>query len=196
MSRLISLKCPDCQVNLSGENNSKVFFCQPCGSCFNVGEDKLHKFPVRYIKPQSVKKLKQVYFPFWQFETRYTFHGEGATATSDYMNTRVFYIPAFFIKNINYFGDIGFYYMKKNVVLEPESRRNLEIFPADRDVTRAAQYPYMYMCKENTKRIQNDFSNLTMKHQKAAMALVPFYKTENYYYDSILSWKYPSGALI
>ena len=109
MSRLISLKCPDCQVNLSGENNSKVFFCHSCGSCFNVGEDKLHKFPVRYIKPQIVKKLKQVYFPFWQFETQYTFHDKGSTGTatdtetSDYMNSREFYIPAFFIKNINYF---------------------------------------------------------------------------------------------
>lgn len=147
-----------------------------------------------YIKPQVVKKFEQVYFPFWQFESQYTFRNEGEAG--DYVNSRVFYIPAFFIKNINYFGDIGFYYMKKNTILEPGSRRKLEVFPADRDVNRAAQYPYIYMCKDNTKRIQNDFSNITMKHKKAAMALVPFYKTENYYYDSILSWKYPSGALI
>jgi hypothetical protein len=194
MSQLISLKCQKCQANLNGENNSKVFFCHTCGSCFNVGEDKLHEFPVLYIKPQIVKKMEQVYFPFWQFESQYTFHNEGEAG--DYVNSRVFYIPAFFIKNINYFGDIGFYYMKKNTVLEQGSRRKLEVFPADRDINRAAQYPYIYMCKDNTKRIQNDFSNITMKHKKAAMALVPFYKTENYYYDSILFWKYPSGALI
>ena len=194
MSQLISLKCQKCQANLNGENNSKVFFCHTCGSCFNVGEDKLHEFPVLYIKPQVVKKFEQVYFPFWQFESQYTFRNEGEAG--DYVSSRVFYIPAFFIKNINYFGDIGFYYMKKNTILEPGSRRKLEVFPADRDVNRAAQYPYIYMCKDNTKRIQNDFSNITMKHKKAAMALVPFYKTENYYYDSILSWKYPSGALI
>jgi hypothetical protein len=196
---VISLKCPACQVNLNGENNSKVFFCHTCKKGYNVSEDKLHPFTLLYINPKEIKDMERIYFPFWQFESRYALQGRdaaGSDTAGDYMNTGIFYVPAFFIKNINYFGDIGFYYFKNNVLLEPGKRQNLEVFPADRDVNRAAQYPYIYMCKEHLKDGRGEFSDVAMKHQKASLVLVPFYKAGNYFYDSIISWKYPSGALI
>lgn len=196
---VVSLKCPVCQVNLEGENNSKVFFCYTCNKGYNVSEDKLHPFELFYINPKEIKEMAQVYFPFWQFESRYALQGHDVAAgstTGDYMNSGIFYVPAFFIKNINYFGDIGFYYFKNSVVLNPGKRQNLTVFPADRDVNRAAQYPYIYMCKAHLKDGKGEVTDVVMKHQKASLVLVPFYKTGSYFYDSIISWKYPSGALI
>lgn len=194
MSQIISLKCPNCQSNLGGENNSKVFFCHPCSICFNLGKDKLSKFPLLYIKPKIVKELEQLYFPFWQFECRYTFNDQ--SFNGEHSDSRVFHIPAFFIKNINYFGDIGYYYMKNNVKLEEESRKELVVSPADRDLKHAALYPKIYLCKEASRKRQNEFLEITVTHEKVSMVLIPFYRTEHHYFDSILFWKYPYGALI
>ncbi|MCP5106003.1 MAG: hypothetical protein GY950_21645 [bacterium] len=181
MKRAISLKCPDCQANLSGENTSTVFLCHTCAFCFNVGAEKLNKYPLVYIKPKVERKEEQVYFPFWQIESEFTM--------KSHTGIRLFHIPAFFIKNINNFGDIGYYYLQKNVTLEPGNRKDLEALPADRDIKRAAQYPYIYLCKENNE------TGISLKHKSASMALVPFYKTGTHYFDSILSWKYPLGAV-
>jgi hypothetical protein len=198
MSQAICLKCPQCRTNLSGENNSKVFFCHTCTLCFNVdtATGKLLQYPVRYINPQKTVGAEQIYFPFWQFESRYTLDGSAPTDSS---LTRTFYIPAFFIKNINYFGDIGYYYMKHNVVLEPGSWKRMEVFPADRDLRHAARYPQIYLTKENfptLREMRKGFSDVQVKHLKAGVVLVPFYKVEHSYIDSILTWKYPAGALI
>lgn len=198
MSRAICLKCPQCQTNLSGENNSKVFFCHACALCFNVdlALGKLLQYPLLYINPCKTASLEQVYFPFWQFESRYTLDG---TAPTDHSSTRTFYIPAFFIKNINYFGDIGYYYMQNNVILEPGPFKRQVVFPADRDLRHAARYPQIYLTKENfptLRDMRKGFSEVQVKHLKAGIALVPFYKAEHSYSDSILSWKYPAGALI
>lgn len=200
MGDAISLKCTQCRANLSGENNNKVFFCHVCALCFNVDVTmgKLLQYPLLYIVPKETKKFEQVYFPFWQFESRYALDGSVPTENSA---SRTFYIPAFFIKNINYFGDIGFFYMRNKIILEPGPRRPLEIFAADRDLRHAAQYPQIYLTKENyptLRDMRKEFSEVKVKHLKAGVVLVPFYKNkdEHSYVDSILSWKYPSGALI
>ncbi|HLP47244.1 MAG TPA: hypothetical protein VK469_14930 [Candidatus Kapabacteria bacterium] len=198
MSRAICLKCIQCRCNLSGENNSKVFFCHTCALAFNVDTalGKLLPYPLLYIKPRGTAETGQVYFPFWQFESRYTLDG---SVPVDSSFSRTFYIPAFFIKNINYFGDIGYFYMKHKVILEPGPRNRIEVFAADRDIRHAARYPQIYLAKENyptLRDMKKGFPEVQVKHLKAGVILVPFYKTEHSYVDSILSWKYPSGALI
>lgn len=201
MTDPIGLKCPDCQANLSGENNSKAFFCFNCSFCFNVNvkEGKLNRYRVLYIKPQRVRESERVYFPFWQIESSYTFGDRDAGEAP--ANIRLFHIPAFFIKNINNFGDIGYYYMKKDIIPEPGDREKLEVLPVVRDIQTAAIYPDIYLRKDagETPHPQSGQSQppaITVKHRKAAMALVPFYKEGQYYFDSILSWKYPTGAVI
>lgn len=201
----ITLKCPDCQANLGGENNSKAFFCLNCSFCFNVNvnKGKLDKYRLLYVKSQSVREAERIYFPFWQIESSYALLDQNAG--EDTPKVRLFHIPAFFIKNINNFGDIGYYYLRKNIVPEPGNREKLEILPAIRDIQTAALYPDIYLRKEageitrgtSPPRFgQSQQPAFTVKHLKAAMALVPFYKEGHYYYDSILSWKYPTGAVI
>lgn len=205
MTDAIGLKCPGCQANLDGENNSKAFFCFNCSVCFNVSvnESKLSRYQVLYIKPQAVRGAERVYFPFWQIESSYTFQNRDDGEES--AKVRIFHIPAFFIKNINNFGDIGYYYMKKNIVTEPGDREKLEVLPAIRDIQTAALYPDIYLRKEageftpgipQSRTPQSQPPPITIKHRKAAMALIPFYKEGHHYFDSILSWKYPTGAVI
>lgn len=200
MNRPILLQCPQCHTNLNGENNGKVFFCHTCTIAFNVDTalGKLLQYPLFYIKPAKIEDLEQHYFPFWKFESRYTLDGSTPTDNSF---TRTFYVPAFFIKNINYFGDIGFFYMKNKVTLEPGPRSHLAIFSADRDLRHATQFPQIYLAKENyptLRDMKKGFPDVRVKHLKAGVLLVPFYKNkkEHSFVDSILSWKYPYGALL
>ncbi len=200
MTDPIALKCSGCQANLDGENNSKVFFCFNCSFCFNVNvkEAKLDRYPLLYINARTPRESERVYFPFWQIESSYTFPNR--ETGEDASKTRLFHIPAFFIKNIDNFGDIGYYYMRKNVTPEPGNREKLDVLPAVRDIQTAALYPYIYLCKETGETAPGNRQShppaIEIEHRKAAMVLVPFYREGHYYFDSILSWKYPTGAVI
>jgi hypothetical protein len=159
---------------------------------------KLLQYPLLYIKPKKNgdRESGQIYFPFWQFESRYTLDN---SAPKENSLTQTFYIPAFFIKNINYFGDIGFFYMKNKVILEPGPRICHEVYKAERDIRHATRYPQIYLAKDNyptLRDMRKGFPEVQIKHLKAGVILVPFYKSGQSYVDSILSWKYPSGALI
>jgi hypothetical protein len=171
-----------------------VFFCLDCAKGFNLGKEKLTPFNLFFIKPKIEKNLDQVYFPFWELESEITVLNQ-LDSTED-SRIVVFYIPSFFIKNINYFGDIGYYYLKKEVSLEREPRKTIPVYPGDRDLKNAASYPQIYSFKEESLKREKGSFGVSVKHRKAALLLIPFYKTEQEYLDSILLWKYPSGALI
>jgi hypothetical protein len=195
MSRPICLKCTQCRTNLSGENNSKVFFCHTCALGFNVDTalGKLLQYPLLYIKPGGTGETEQVYFPFWQFESRYTLDGSVPTDSSC---TRTFYVPAFFIKNINYFGDIGFFYMKHKVVWSRDrgarsrfSRRTgISVMRRGTQVYLAKNYPLL-------RDMRKGFPEVQVKHLKAGVILVPF-TNRAFLCGFHTFWKYPSGALI
>lgn len=195
MNKLINLQCTNCSNNLIGENNSKVFFCKNCTICFDIEKNRLKKYPVSYIKPYKSKNFTQILFPFWKIETEYEILNQQGNSKSS--NNKIFYIPAFFIKNINNFGDIGYYYMQRNVVLFEDEKKDFPIFPADRGLKDAVVYPLIYLYKKNARKLRADeFIEIELKHKAFSMVLIPFYKIKYEYLDSILFWKYPSGALI
>ncbi|MCP4218424.1 MAG: hypothetical protein GY765_27560, partial [bacterium] len=119
----VSLKCSGCGGNLDGANNSKVFFCTACHLACNVEGDTLSKFALNYAEPKIDKNYERLYFPFWHFESEVTVLDKGSDQTT--RDSGLFYVPAFFIKNINYFGDIGYYYLLKQVRPQPGSRLDL-----------------------------------------------------------------------
>ncbi len=134
------------------------------------------------------------YFPFWHLKC--SFVVENTSDASSLEGEDDFYIPAFFIKNINYFGDIGLYYMQKEIKPGYGEKLDLQVFPADRGLNDALNYPYIYLMKEYSKKIEVEFLNVKITKSEKALILVPFYKKDHSYYDSFLLWKYPSGALI
>ncbi|MCK4763985.1 MAG: hypothetical protein KAW12_17415 [Candidatus Aminicenantes bacterium] len=196
MSDLISLKCTECSGSLTGENNSRVFFCRLCSSSYYVYQNSLRRFPLHYIEPaaQNLTQQKTVYFPFWQIESQYKVQSK--ESDWGYSGAGIFYIPAFFIRNIDYFGDIGYYYMQKKVILKPGKPQDLPILPADRGLKTAAKYPLIYLYKAETLRRKGEGLDINVKHKDFSVILIPFYKTGFDYVDAVLSWKYPPGALV
>lgn len=198
MNELISLKCPDCKNNLTGENNSQVFFCLKCNSCFDIegkiDKKKSNKYSVGYIKPKIKKNLPLIYFPFWKISSEYKI--SNTVLDSETSGSENFYIPAFFIKNISYFGDIGFYYLKKKINLISDEPKNFPVFPADRSLKYAIKYPLIYLTKIESEKKSGNYSEININNKDFFMELVPFYWTDRKYCDSILLWKYPTGALI
>ena len=196
MSDLISLKCPGCSRNLEGENNSKVFFCRDCNNSFYVYKNTLKEYPLIYMESRAAQQAQQemIYFPFWKIASGYKVYD--VEQKKEHRDERDFYVPAFFIRNINYFGDIGYFYMQKSVILSPGQRKKIPIFPADRGLKEASKYPLMYLYKYESQKVRGRTFNINTTHKSFAVVLVPFYKTGTGYVDSILSWEYPSGALI
>jgi hypothetical protein len=195
MARFISLKCRKCKTSLEGENNSKIFFCTACHLAYDIDGDLQRVYQLSYIEPKIKKELPQVYFPFWTLFCEYTI--KNMSEETEIREKRDFYVTAFFIKNINYFGDIGYYMSLNRVQLKTGIIKDIPIFPADRSFKHSAPFPLVYLYQDETRKKKKDTSlEIDIKHQKVAMALIPFYFQNHQYFDSILFWKYPSGALI
>ena len=194
MNPLRKLKCLHCGNALAGENNSRVYFCRICDRGWDMEDDGMREYPLVYVRPGKEAKQPAVYFPFWRLENDYsisdpqTFRNEAGS--------RISYVPAFFIKNINYFGDIGYFYTLKRIVPAEDQKRNLPIFPADRGLKHALAFPSIYFYKEMSLVEEVERIDIRMEPKRFTVLLVPFYKTNTEYVDSLISWRYPSGALI
>jgi uncharacterized protein YbaR (Trm112 family) len=192
---LILLTCPFCNHNLQGENNSKIFFCAECHLAFDMDEDPPKSFPIFYIEPKIKQDNPQVFFPFWRILSEYRIiESEGSPLSPQ---KKFLYVPAFFIKNISFFGDIGYYMTFKDIILETTGKKNLAIFPADRSLNDCLAYPLIYLLQEETRgKKRKKPLDITIDHKDISMVMISFYKMNGDYQDSILSWRYPSGALI
>jgi|GEM_PF-1330864 len=190
----IKLKCDRCSANLSGKNNNCVFFCLSCGRGCDVSGESSVFYSMKFATPGKTQDLPMEYFPFWhlrsEFSVENTSEGNILEGLTD------FYIPAFFIKNINYFGDLGLYYMQKEMKLQYGERLDIPVFPADRGLIDAMNYPYIYLMKEYSRKTGADYVNVNILKTGAGLVLIPFYKKGHSYFDSYLLWNYPSGALI
>lgn len=188
---LLSLKCPRCADDLEGGNNSRVFFCRGC----NLGVDLIHgrerEYKLECVQPALSRNEEMEYFPFWKYAGRYQAIAE--ESRSPVQHETDFWVPAFFVKNISYYGDIGLYYTARKVNPSPERCRSIPIFPADRGEKNASAYPLIYArCLESATSFQ--VVEWTLSHQH--LVLVPFFRVGGEYLDSQLGWAYPSGALI
>ncbi len=190
----IKLKCDRCSANLSGKNNNCIFFCLSCArGCDVSGESKVC-YSMNFALPGKEQNLPMEYFPFWHLRSEYSV--ENISEENKLEGFTDFYIPAFFIKNINYFGDIGLYYMQKEIKFQFGERLDIPVFPADRGLKDALNYPYIYLMKEYSKRTEAELLNVDILNTRAGLILIPFYKKGHSYIDSYLLWNYPSGALI
>ncbi len=194
MVERIKLKCDKCSQNLYGSNNSKVFFCLQCAKAFDVSGKKPRFYKLNFAEPLKQRDFSMEYFPFWLLKCEYSI--KNSDDHSSLSGEYDFIIPSFFIKNINYFGDIGLYYKLKGIKPEYGERKNISVFPADRGLEDASKYPYIYLMKENSKKIKVEFLNIEVREIGVEFILIPFYKKDHSYYDSFLTWKYPSGALV
>ena len=194
MTDIIHLKCPDCKKSLEGENNSKVFFCRICHHCFDINMGKASKYPVEYFKSVIHKDRSKVYFPFWNIRAEYKI--TDSIDDNEVSERRNFFVPAFFVKNVNYFGELGFQYMQKKVAIEKGEPEDLPIFPADRGLEKSAPYPLLYLYSERTKKKKGSTPEISFKHKNFSIALIPFYRKDREYFDSVLFTRFPSGVLI
>lgn len=188
---IIELKCPKCSCILTGPGSGMIFVCFNCEIGFGVEAKGLGKYRLVCIKPAQPRDMEMIYFPFWLFHSRFQVLPEAPE------QEEMFYIPAFFIKSISNYGDIGFYYLQKGVRLESEAKRSLTIFPGERDILMAAHYPAIYLAKLLSCKYPARPEKIKIRHQGAALALIPFYTDPggSSYMDSQILWKYPPGAL-
>lgn len=190
---LISLVCSRCQKNLLGENNSRVFFCLDCGLGFDISGSSPKAFGLFFTDARIKKAYPLIYFPFWRITSGYTVMVDNQRVHEP--RKRDFFVSAFFIKNIDYFGDIGFYLTANNIQLGSGKRRDFPVFPADRGLDDGVAYPRIFLYREESKKRKGLF-DIQIDHEDICIALIPFYRIDSDYYDSIIFWKYPSGALI
>ena len=57
-------------------------------------------------------------------------------------------------------------------------------------------YPSIYLFKEISQAEDVEKMEIRMEPKSYAILLIPFHKIDSEYIDSLISWKYPSGALI
>ncbi|MEN8222142.1 MAG: hypothetical protein ABFR36_02690 [Acidobacteriota bacterium] len=190
----IKLKCDRCSANLSGKNNNCIFFCLDCGRGCDVSGESLACYSMKFVSPGKELEFPMEYFPFWHLKCEFSV--ENISEGNKLEGLTDFYIPAFFIKNINYFGDVGLYYMQKELKLQFGEKLDIPVFPADRGLKDALNYPYIYLMKEYSRKTGAEFLNVNIEKTGAGLILVPFYKKGHSYSDSYLLWNYPSGALI
>lgn len=189
--KLLSLQCPRCRGDLEGGNNSRVFFCRNCAIGIDLSRDREREFTLECIAPGIERHEEAVYFAFWIFQCRYDWISAGGAERGE--NSGDFWVPAFFIKNISYFGDIGLYYSNRGLKPGTGRCRKLEIFPADRGEAHASVYPLIYAVSREAAGKRNVIGHTILTTR---LAWVPFYHTGREYIDSLLGWAYPSGALI
>lgn len=194
MNDLIDLHCPRCRQPLDGENNSRVFFCLPCGAAYDLQDQGLEPYDLHVVQPPQPPAGEPVYFPLWAIESRLTVTA-GATATQA-ESTRLSLVPALFIKNVNYFGDIGMYYTWKRVPLPLGPRVPLPVLPADRGLRAALAYPAVYLYREQSLNRDIGAFRYGFRHHRFGMLLVPFARQQDEFVDPLLGWRYPSGALV
>ena len=135
-----------------------------------------------------------VYFPFQMIETEYIV--KRSDTGHEVRSKSGFLIPLFFIKNINYFGDIGYYYFLKRISPQKDIDRGFPIFPADRSYDDVKPYPEIYLLQSESEKAGIEMVSTNVDIQNSSVCMIPFYKKETDYYDSYLFWKYPSGALV
>jgi hypothetical protein len=195
MASLISLTCSRCKTSLEGENNSRIFFCTSCNLAYDIDGDHKRVYRLSYIEPKIEKKLSQIYFPFWILFCEYSI--KNVSQKTEILKKKDFYVTAFFVKNINYFGDIGYYLSLNQILLKKGKKKDIPIFPADRGLNHSAPYPLVYLYQDETRKKKKEtLLEIDIQHRDVSMALIPFYFQNHQYFDSILFWKYPSGALI
>ncbi len=187
---MIKLQCKQCAANLQGDNNSQVYFCLKCSLAYNLEKNGLISFPVEYQKPQLDIEGESFYFPFWFFKTSWSTNLEP--------DNRTFFcwVTAFFIRNINNFGDIGQFYTLRNVQLLPDKKKKFKMTVADRNLNTALRYPevYLYLKERTHKNFEELKINVLVEEVK--MVFVPFFLKNELLYDSQLNCQYPKGALI
>jgi len=189
--KLMSLLCPRCREDLEGANNSRVFFCRSCAIGIDLSREREREYPLQCIIPEIERRENTIYFAFWVFACRYNWISSTGDERGE--TRKDFWVPAFFIKNISYFGDIGLYYSNRDLKPRTGRCRNRKVFPADRGEAHASVYPRIYAFSREAER-KRDIVEITTLTTR--LAWVPFYIAGREYIDSLLGWAYPSGALI
>lgn len=189
MSGLVALRCSGCLQPLEGGNGSRVFFCRACRAGYDLEERQLTRYELHAVKPLRTAEGDPVYVPFWAIESRVSGVTGGAAA-------RLTLVPALFIKNVSYFGDIGLFYTRRRVPLGEAPIADYPVLPAGRGLRTALAYPPVYMLLDpGTAARSEPPAGLRFEPLRSLLLLVPFTRRDGEFTDSLLGWRYPSGAL-
>ena len=189
--KLMSLKCPRCQGDLEGDNNNRVFFCRECAVGVDFSRGRQQEFALDFAAPAKESAADWQYFAFWRYEASY--QRDPPDDQEEEGRSHRFWVPAFFIKNISYFGDIGLFYSNQEVDPATDRCRRAPIFAADRGEAHAAVYPRVYAAVRETAR---GARVVDLTPHSIRLTLVPFFHKGREFVDSQLGWIYPRGALI
>ena len=194
MGRLIGLQCPQCRENVEGENHSLVFFCRKCSLGFDISATKTDRYSMALVKPQIIKSYPLVYFPFWRIDAHFKIIE--ITGGQETPGKGSFYIPAFFVKYVDTFTDIGFMYYKKKVTPRRDINQGWPVYAANRPAHSAANFPWLYLHKDESEKRGGAKLDIQVGDKRLMLVLIPFFLVEGEYLDSQLGIKYPSGVLL
>ncbi len=194
MGRLIGLQCPQCRENVEGENHSLVFFCRKCSLGFDISAKKTERYSAAFVKPQLNKSYPMVYFPFWCIDAHFKIID--IAVEQETPGKSLFHIPAFFVKHVDTFSDIGFMYYKKKVTLHRDINQGWPVYAANRPAHSAANFPVLYLYKDESEKRGGAKLDIQVSDKRFMLVLIPFFLVEGGYLDSQLGINYPSGVLL
>ncbi len=199
--RLVALKCNKCGSLLRAEPNDLVYYCNNCGTGFELinEKDELVVVNIDFALPIKKQDAEILYLPFWVFETDIRINSRDSSATPGSAAGFIknifsggdgrkpvtkFYVPAFDtpITNIR---KLGIEFTKNQPELESIKKDKLTGCRfSSRDAQKFADFIFLSIEAEKPDMLKNITYSLGLSSPRAIG--IPFYKTGVSMTDGIL----------
>jgi len=199
--RLVALKCSKCGSLLKAEPNDIVFYCNNCGTGFELinEKDELAAVNIDFALPAKKQDAEIVYLPFWVFDTNIQINSRDSDQTlgsaagfiknifsggDGRKPVKKFYVPAFEtpITNIR---TLGMEFTKNQPELESIKKDKLTGCRfSSMDAQKLADFIFLSIEAEKPDMLKNITYSLGLSSPRAIG--IPFYKTGSSLTDGIL----------
>jgi hypothetical protein len=199
--RLVALKCSKCGSLLKAEPNDHVYYCNNCGTGFELinEKDELVVVNIDFALPAKKLEAELVYLPFWVFYTNIQIGSRDSSQTmgsaagfiknifsggEGNKPVRKLYVPAFNtpITNIR---ALGMEFTRNQPELEKIKKDKLTGCRfSSRDAEKLADFIFLSMEAEKPDMLKNITYSLGLSSPKVIG--IPFYKKGGSLTDGIL----------
>jgi hypothetical protein len=199
--RLVALKCSKCGSLLKAEPDDLVYYCNNCGTGFELINEKDELVTVNIDFALPIKKLdaQMDYLPFWVFDTDIRINsrdsGETLGSAAGFIKNifsggdgkkpvRKFYVPAFETQITN-IRRLGMEFTKNQPEFESIKKDRLTGCRfSSRDAEKLADFIFLGMEAEKPDMLKNITYSLGLSSPRVIG--IPFYKTGSSLTDGIL----------
>ncbi|MCX7830571.1 MAG: hypothetical protein N2445_05885, partial [Acidobacteria bacterium] len=188
-SLFVPLNCSNCGKDLSGGDNSIVFFCLSCKKAF-IMEKLKEPLQLKVYKSKFDFDGQLIYFPFYRIEGSFSYFSEDAFKVKAFSNLAplgALYYPAFMNLRNLYSEDLTLKYaLKGDEFIEddyPKECKIVDVLVSPKNLEKVAKLFYLsYLDKAA------DVTNVKVEFllRSFIFALIPFEKKGDEYRELIL----------